>query len=609
MKFFTKSTIQSIFTALFFPSQTTAKKGSEVQKQNNEPINYGTLSCRSFLTPEQHHDFRALTNYLKCIRDTTSNSAHLYSIGKSTQNRDLWVLAIAEKDPDKIIPGRPEIKYVANMHGNEVVGRELLIRFSYEMLFENLSPNLFKKTRIHLLFSMNPDGYEMASTDPSDYLLGRENAENVDLNRDFPDLDRVICAEKEFSAGQKIERRNMLAEKIGRNMEMRSMVNGLVESAQQLGDKAYEKYFAKRASELFNKDIDFSDYSSDPFTFLTENEAMQKRYFNKEQNNNNNNDGYTIQKLSQLNQFYDVDEKYFKNKIIPELKMKALKKYMQPETLAIIDWLNKNNFVLSANLHGGDLVANYPFDSSCSKNPMTNEYDQIYNASPDDKLFRYLASSYANTHYNMSQSKQGSACDKRDLVAFNNGTTNGAKWYSVPGGMQDYNYLADNCFEITLELGCDKFPAPEELPTYWNKNKKAMVRFLENAFCSVNGNVSFILNDNNLVRIPYAVIEVAEELKNGSPGKLAGMSISSDENGSYWRILAPGTYYIRSRMPDSSLQETLDIDNQKITSEWQKILIPENCYNLGGPSVTKELVIQTDYPMTRLISVLSDMQN
>lgn len=67
------------------------------------------------------------------------------------------------------------------------------------------------------------------------------------------------------------------------------------------------------------------------------------------------------------------------------------------------------------------------------------------------------------------------------------GITNGAAWYSVTGGMQDYNYVNSNCFELTLEVSCCKFPDESTLQGFWEDNKKSLLEFLKLVHTGITG--------------------------------------------------------------------------------------------------------------------------
>jgi len=45
--------------------------------------------------------------------------------------------------------------------------------------------------------------------------------------------------------------------------------------------------------------------------------------------------------------------------------------------------------------------------------------------------------------------------------------------------MQDYNYIHSDCFEITIEMGCCKFPPARELEGFWLDNQKSLLEYIE----------------------------------------------------------------------------------------------------------------------------------
>ena len=124
--------------------------------------------------PAKYHNYQELTRELQNIHKRWPSLTKLYKLsGTSVEGRNLWVIQIS-KDVNKRRSRdlKPMVKYIGNIHGNEAVGRELLIHFakylleSYSSSSHSSSTNaadikkLIDTTDIHILPSMNPDGFE-----------------------------------------------------------------------------------------------------------------------------------------------------------------------------------------------------------------------------------------------------------------------------------------------------------------------------------------------------------------------------------------------------------------------------------------------------------------
>lgn len=354
------------------------------------------LACLCQLTSSldfRYHNHTELTTYLHTVSTQYPDLTYLYNIGNSIQGRELWVLAIGQK-PRSHVTLRPHVKYVGNMHGNEVIGREMLLHL-IDYYLTNYGVNstitsFLNNTVVHIMPTMNPDGFAISAEGDCNGVYGRGNAHGFDLNRNFPG--------------------------------------------------------------------------------------------------------------------------YFEVNTAP----------IQQETQAIMDWLKTYRFILSANLHGGAVVANYPFDNYENGSIIQEER---YVRSPDDDTFQHLSKVYSYSHGYMYT---GQHCGDK----FPEGITNGAWWYPVLGGMQDYNYVREGCMEITLEIGCCKYPNASDLPYYWTQNKDALVNFLKEVHIGVKG---LVLNPNGTI-VPSALMRIKGR---------ESMTFKSSVYGEYWRLLMPGSHIIQ----------------------------------------------------------------
>lgn len=137
----------------------------------------------------------------------------LESIGKSGAGADLWIVKIS--DNANIDEKEPEFAYIANMHGNEVVGRRLMVRLLSDMIekYQAGDPEmvqLIDNNEIFFMPTMNPDGYAKRR---------RGNAKWTDLNRDFPDFANLSNNENTTN-GRAIETVAMMNFHAGRHIAL-----------------------------------------------------------------------------------------------------------------------------------------------------------------------------------------------------------------------------------------------------------------------------------------------------------------------------------------------------------------------------------------------------
>lgn len=250
----------------------------------------------------------------------------------------------------------------------------------------------------------------------------------------------------------------------------------------------------------------------------------------------------------------------------------------QPETQAMMSLILSEPWVLSANFHDGAVVASYPYDDY-----RANQKEYGIHRTPDHLFFKHLASTYAANHETMMNQ---SVCSR---WWFEDGITNGADWYPLNGGMQDFNYIFSNDMEITLELSCCKFPSKYYLNREWERNKESMVKYLQQVHRGVKGVVydsSLSLDTERQIEsnrsdaaVPKAVITV-----HTLAGPL-GKNVTTSSRGEFWRLLLPGQYKM------TAYQDVCSTGGVVLHSETLNITITEE-----NPLVVQDFVLDRVAP-------------
>ncbi len=218
------------------------------------------------------------------------------------------------------------------------------------------------------------------------------------------------------------------------------------------------------------------------------------------------------------------------------------------ETTDMMNFMDLHHFDLSANLHSGAEVANYPWDT----------WDTSVKTHPDNDWWIHVTSEYANTVFANSSNNYFKGVSPDGIIE-------GGDWYVIEGGRQDYVTYFKNGREFTLELSADKFLDSQLLPQYWSYNYHSLLNYIQESLYGLRG----IVTDANTGEALDAKVEVVNHDMDNS------FVFSRMPIGDYHRYLKGGTYDV-TFSKQGYISQTINIqvtDNQTTIQNVQ--LVPE----------------------------------
>ena len=235
----------------------------------------------------------------------------------------------------------------------------------------------------------------------------------------------------------------------------------------------------------------------------------------------------------------------------------------QVETQDMMDFMQANNFVLSANFHGGAVVVNYPWDTWIDRHA-------------DDLWYQNISHQYADIVHDNSSGY---------MLDFTNGITNGYDWYSTHGNRQDYvNYFLHSR-ETTIELSKEKMPSASELNNFWNYNYNSLLTYIEALNTGVYGKVTDI--DGNPI---HAQAFIETDISNSDV-------FSEQDNGMYFRLLNSGIYNFTYK---ASGYKDKVVSNVSVTENAQTELNVQ--LEKSDDSVNINSILEKDYKLISYIN-------